>query len=349
MRRFLHFGLAVLGAVMVAAQDTPSPPSNVESASRTLIVLAAPPASDRYYMPLRREILDFQVAYARHILGRDHVVILGDKKTLRELSKELPADILLEAPMRDIWMRDFTPMRPDRPVLFRYAAAAQGGKQADADWVQDGFVRFAKQTGVSFRRAPWILDGGNGVENGGDRAIVTDRFLADNALDKPQAAAILRKQLGVKQVAILPAHPDDRLGHADGMAAFIDSNTVAISRYAGESTAPIRQELESAFPGIRIVEIETDFDDDAFDPDYGSARGIHVNATVTDHFIYLPVFGMGTDAPALEVIRAATGKEVIPVDAEKISTMGGSVRCLSAQMKGENARRLIEAARNPMR
>ena len=338
-----HLLGAALLAFSVSARAVD--PSNDAEANRTLIVLAAPPAGDSYYRPLREEILDFQVAYAKSILGRDNVVVLGDRRTLRRLARDLPEDILLEAPMRDIWMRDFTPVAPGDPVLFRSAAAAQGGQQADAARVQDGFRRFAKRNGLSFRRASWILDGGNVVDNGIDKAIVTDRFLADNRLDKAQAGAILREQLNVERVAILPAHPDDRLGHADGMAAFIGSNTVVLSRYRGESSKAIRQELESAFPGVRIVEIETDFGDDAFDPEYGSARGIHVNATVTDRFIYLPVFGMETDAPALRKIREATDKEVVPIAAEKVAPMGGSVRCLSGQMKGENARKLIEAAR----
>ena len=333
---------ALLAWAAAAAAETPS---NDAAADRTLIVLAAPAAADRYYRPLRREILDFQIAYAKAILGRDNVVVLGDRKTLRELARELPDDVLLEAPMRDIWTRDFFPVRPDAPVLFRYAAAAQGGKQKDADWVQAGFLRFAKRHGLEFRRAPWILDGGNVVDNGRDQAIVTDRFLADNGLDKKNAVAVLREALAVERVAILPADPEDYLGHADGMAAFIASNAVALTRYGGTFQKALKRELRAAFPGVRIVELETRFDDDAFDPLYGSAKGIYANATVTDRFIYLPVYGLDTDAAALAKIRAATDREVVPILAGGIAQMGGSVRCLGAQMKGENARRLIEAAR----
>jgi agmatine/peptidylarginine deiminase len=333
------------GLVACTAAAQPRPPANDETANRTLIVLAAPPASDRYYQSLRQEILDFQIAYANRILGRDNVVILGDRKTLRELAKDLPEDLLLEAPMRDIWMRDFTTVIPERPVLFRYSAAAQGGKSADADWVQDGFARFAKRAGLTFRRSPWILDGGNVVDNGTDQAIVTDRFLSDNHLDKDQAVAILREQLGVARVAILPADPEDRLAHADGMAMFIASNTVALTRYGGKFQQAIRKELRRAFPGVKLIELETSFDTQAFDPGFGSAKGIYVNATVTDCAIYLPIYGMETDAQALAQIRARTDREVVPVDAAQIGPMGGSVRCLSWQVKGDNARRLIESAR----
>lgn len=333
---------ALLAWTAAAAAETPS---NDAAAGRTLIVLAAPSASDRYYHPLHREILDFQIAYAKAILGRDNVVVLGDRNTLRELARELPEDVLLEAPMRDIWTRDFFPVRPDAPILFRYAAAAQGGKQKDADWVQAEFLRFAKRHGLEFRRAPWILDGGNVVDNSRDRAIVTDRFLADNGLDKDHGAAVLREALAVERVAILPADPEDRLGHADGMAAFVASNAVALTRYGGKFQQALERELRAAFPNVRIVELETRFDDDAFDPLYGSAKGIYANATVTDRFIYLPVYGLDTDDAALARIRAAADREVVPIDASAVAQMGGSVRCLGAQMKGENARRLIEAAR----
>lgn len=343
-RRLLHLAGGALFFLWISSTPA-APPVNEAGADRTLVVLAAPSATDPYYRKLRKEILDFQTAFARQISGHDNVVVLADAPTMKELSASLPDDVLLEAPMPDIWMRDFAPVRPDHPVLFRYSATAQNGSLKDAAHVQAAFVRFAHRHGLAFDQAPWILDGGNVVDNGIDKAIVTDRFLSDNHLDKEQAAQILREQLGVEHVAILPADPEDRLAHADGMVLFTDSNTVAITRYGGEFQEALEQELRNAFPDVRIVEIESTFDDNAFDPDFGSAKGIYVNATVTGNAIYMPVYGLETDGPALAKIHASTSLPVIPIDAGKIGTMGGSVRCLSTQMKGENARRLIEAAR----
>ena len=346
MRRLLHALFAGLLALPGAGAAEPPAPSNDENApGRDLILLAAPTVDDDYYRSRRRDLLDFQVAYAKSILGRDNVVILCDRPTRTELARELPEDILLVGPMRDVWMRDFTPVRPDRPVLFRYSPAAQGGKLIDAAWVQAGFTRYAKYRELEFRTSPYVLDGGNLVDNGGDKAIVTDRFLTDNRLDGPQSIALLREELGVDQVAILPADPEDRLAHADGMAAFIASNVVAVTRYGGDFQTSVVRELRAAFPEVEIVAIETEFGGQAFDPEFGSAQGLYVNATVTDRHIYLPVYGLETDAQALAQIRARTDREVVPVQAGKIAPLGGSVRCLSGQMKGENARKLIEAAR----
>ncbi|NCD22285.1 MAG: hypothetical protein EOL90_05015 [Spartobacteria bacterium] len=347
MRRVLHALLAGLLAATAASGAEPSPPSNDEhDPGRALIVLAAPNATDAYYRARRRDVLDFQIAYAKSILGRDNVVVLCDRPTLAELAGELPDDVLLVGPMRDVWMRDFTPVLPARPVLFRYSAAAQAGKQLEADWVQAGFTRYAKSTGLEFRRSPYVLDGGNLVDDGDARAIVTDRFLADNGLDKPQAVAVLREALGVDSVAILPADPEDRLGHADGMVAFIAKNVLAATRHDEPFRSAVLGELRAAFPDVEIVEIEFPAGGPpAVDAAFGSAHGLYVNAVVTARHVYLPTFGIPEDAAALELLRARSDREIVPVDARPVADLGGSVRCLSGQFQGENARKLIEAAR----
>ena len=347
MRFFFHALLAGLLVLPGAGAAETAPPSNDESdPGRTLIVLAAPAADDAYYRAWRRDVLDFQVAYAKAILGRDNVVILCDRPTLAELAGELPDDVLLVGPMRDVWMRDFTPVLPTRPVLFRYSAAAQAGKQLDADWVQAGFTRYAKFCGLEFRRSPYVLDGGNFVDDGDARAIVTDRFLADNGLAKEQAVAALREALGMEQIAILPADPEDRLGHADGMAAFIASNVVAATCFDEPFRTAVLDELRAAFPDVEIVEIESPAGGPpAADAAFGSAHGLYVNAVATDRHLYVPTFGIPEDAAAMELLRARSDREVVPVDARKVAALGGSVRCLSGQFKGENARKLIEAAR----
>lgn len=53
---------------------------------------------------------------------------------------------------------------------------------------------------------------------------------------------------------------------------------------------------------------------------------------------------MSHEKEALELIRANTDKEVVEINAEKVCPMGGSVRCLTWQLAGENAEKLITAA-----
>ena len=54
---------------------------------------------------------------------------------------------------------------------------------------------------------------------------------------------------------------------------------------------------------------------------------------------------MPHDNAALSIIRQNTAKNVFPINAEDVCPMGGGVRCLTWQLTGENAEKLILAAR----
>ncbi len=71
-----------------------------------------------------------------------------------------------------------------------------------------------------------------------------------------------------------------------------------------------------------------------------------MNAVVTANNIYMPVFQNALDAPIRQLIESVTDKKVHPVDATDVCEMGGSVRCLTWQLQGPNAEKLILAARN---
>lgn len=318
---------------------------NQNSDERQLIVISAPSANNKYYSDVYEKIIDFNIAYAKSIMDKDNVVVLGDEKAIKLLEKELPQDILLEAKMRDIWLRDFTTINPNEPIMFRYTAAGQGGNQRDADWVQDRFIRFTDKLGIEYDYTNLILDGGNVVDNHKDKAIVTRRFLEDNNLTKADAKIKLKNLLGVERVAIIPSDDPQGLAHADGMVMFIDDNTIALNKYNEPFRSRVIRELNSAFPSIKIIEIDVEFDEEVWDKKFSSACGINVNSLVTNDFIYMPVFNTPLDRKIVKEIQANTTKQVVPIDAENVCFMGGSVRCLGWQITGEPAQKIIEAAR----
>ncbi len=318
---------------------------NKTISERMLIVITAPPSDEIYYQDVYDKIIKYDITFAKNVRGKDNIIVLGDKKALSILEKELPKNILLEADMRDIWMRDFSTVNPYQPVQFRYSAATQGGKQSDADWVQEGFNKFAKRLGLKYSGTELILDGGNLVDNYKDKVIVTDRFLEDNKLSNEKAVQTLKKLLGATQVAVIPSDDSEGLAHADGMAMFIDTDTIVLNKYEEPFRNNVITEIKKAFPGIKIIEIETKFDDSVWDGRFSSACGIYTNAIVTEHYIYLPQFGNELDKKAIITIQDNTTKEVVPIDAGKVCFMGGSVRCLGWQVTGENASKLLDAAR----
>lgn len=309
-------------------------------AEKHLIVIAAPSIADtrgdQLYSVIFRDIIEFDIAYANAVWGHDEVRIVVDEETRKYFTGRVPEEILITAKIPHIWMRDFTTINPYKPVQFRYTAASFEGDQTEADYMQDGFNAFSAKQGFGYSKANYFLDGGNIVDNYAGRIVTTERFLEDNHLSKEEGKVVLKRLLDADEVAILP--PDeDILAHSDGMVMFAEDDTIIVNRYDEPLRTEILDELKTAFPGIKIVEVEVAWD---FDEE-GSACGVNVNATVTANYIYMPFFGDEASASALATIRANTTKTVIPVPAGKVCKLGGSVRCLTWQIGDVQARRLL--------
>lgn len=313
---------------------------------RALLVLAAPKAGDAYYAPVRDAVLAFQRAYAEAALPHDDVVILTDAAGWAYFAETLPEDILIQAPMLDIWARDYSPVAPRGPIHFRYAAAAQGGSQGDADAVQDVFADSIAEFGIEPPATDLILDGGNFVGDGAGKAIVTDRFLDDNGLTEAEGIAALKNVVGLDAVAIIPTDDPEGLGHADGMVMFADPDTIFLNAYDEPFRTDIRSILHEAFPGTRVLDMPVVWHDQPYDARYGTACGIYVNAVVTDTAIYVPQFGLPEDAQAVALLRAQTNKVVVPIESTGVCDMGGSARCTVWHAEGAIARALRLAASN---
>lgn len=306
-----------------------------------LIVLNAPSVNDEYYAEVFEGILDFHVDFAKKVIGNDEVIVLADADTMPLLEDRLPAENLLEAEIADIWMRDFTTVNPLLPIEFVYLPSYLEEEHAEA--VQGSFFDFAEEHNLNFVRTDLILDGGNVVDNYVDKIIVTERFLEDNEIEYEEAKIAMEEVAGV-QMAIIP-YDDEIMGHADGMLMWLDDNTIAVNKYEEPFRSTVLDELNISFRDVRIVEVEADFKIDEW-KDFASACGINVNALTTFKNIYVPVFGSELDDKFIELISKHTDKKIIPINAENVCFMGGSVRCLSWQITGSNANKLLEAAKN---
>lgn len=312
-----------------------------------LLVLSAPSVSDTYYSSAFNLIVEFQINYAKQIMSNDNVVVIVDSETKRFYEGRLPEDVLITAEVYDIWMRDFTTVNPEAPVQFTYTWASMTRQQSRE--VQGSFSQWADRLNIQRTNTNLLIDGGNIVDNYNGRVITTTRFLEDNNLTHAEGVARLKELLGASEVAIIT--PDEEvLAHSDGMVSWIDDNTLLINDYG--STPALRtqvmNELNSAFPGISIIEVPVQY---ATNPPgqwdgFESACGINLNATATYNNVYVPTFGMSHEAEALNIMRQNTSKKIIEVNAEGICAMGGSVRCLTWQLAGENAQKLILAARS---
>lgn len=321
--------------------------SNQVTDERMLLVLSAPSVHDAYYKSTFQQIVDFQIAYAKSILGNDNVVILVDEDTKPYFTGKVPEDILLVDDIRDIWMRDFTTVNPEQPVQFTYTWASMTQKQSKD--VQKSFNQFADRYQIQRAKTDLMIDGGNLVDDYAGRVITTTRFMEDNELSYNEAKQELKATLGATEVAIL--EPDEEvLAHSDGMVSWVDKNTLLVNDYSKNPSfrSIVMKELKTSFPTAKIVEVPVEYKTNPKGQWEGfeSACGVNLNATVTHNNIYVPTFNMPHDEKALTIIKQNTSKKVISVNAENVCPMGGSVRCLTWQVAGDNAVKLIQAARH---
>ena len=251
----------------------------------------------------------------------------------------MPEEILVDSYPQHIWMRDFTTVNPYQPIQFRYTPATFDNDQKEADEIQDEFNYLLEQSGIGFDEAHYkgrklMLDGGNIVDNYHGRVITTKRFLEDNKLTKQEGIEALKQLLNADEVAIIPSD-EPIMAHSDGMVMFSDADTLFVNRYEGSFRRQVLKELKSAFPGIRIIEVDAKWDDE--EEGISSACGINLNATVTSNYIYMPHFDDAESDAVQALIARNTDKTVIPVPANGVCKLGGSVRCLSWQQSGPRA------------
>jgi len=320
--------------------------SNEISSDKMLLVLSAPSIHESYYSSAFQLIVDFQINYAKSIMGNDNVVVIVDRDTKSYYRGKLPEDVLITADVYDIWVRDFTTVNPLNPVQFKYTWASM--TQQESIEVQNSFNAFADKYGIQRAKTNLLLDGGNIVDNYAGKVITTTRFMDDNNLNYEEAKQELINLFNATKIAII--EPDEEvLAHSDGMVSWIDENVLLVNDYSSDPMFRnlVMDELQSAFPNATIIEVPVQFSTnspgvwDGFE----SACGVNLNSTVTLKNIYVPIFNMSHDQQVVDIIQQNTTKNVITINSEGVCPMGGSVRCLTWQLTGENAEKLILAAR----
>ena len=311
--------------------------------SKPLIVISAPSVNDSYYAKAFDDIIAYDITFANSVIGKDNIIILADADTLPYFEGKVPADVLLEADVYDIWIRDFSPIFPANPAKFVYAPNYL--EEYISQEIDDSFRAFAQSAGINFPASDLVLDGGNFVHNGTDRAVFTERVFSDNPnLSRQEVESALKEKLNLSEIAFIPEEVGDTTGHSDGMVMWVSEDKLLVNEFDEPLRTKIWDALNEAFNGVELVEIPDDYEYKVWDG-FASACGLYVNSLTTPDYIYVPVFGGERDDEIVALIAAETEKEIVTVNASGVCYMGGSVRCLSWQVWGENADRLVMLAR----
>jgi agmatine deiminase len=244
----------------------------------------------------------------------------------------------------NIWIRDYFPVQVgDGFIQFRYTAAGYGGIAR--------YPQLKPPRLFSTRRSRIVLEGAGNCVRYDDRAIITDIVFKHNqSIPKPKLIGRLEKLLDA-EVIIIPREPDDEMGHADGIARFIDAKTVFVNDYSVMSTkkhAAYENKLVHALAvtGLSVLPFPFAYQKtpvmreatfrkrypgaDSFNPGFG----YYINYLHVKGLILVPSFGIDEDGAAVAALRGAfPATKVTPVDCRELSMYGGLLNCVTATTK----------------
>ena len=300
-------------------------------ASKQHIYLAAPSIHEEYYTDAFENIIDFHTDLPKAIAQHDEVSVIVDADTKNYFSDKLEEELLIEADVYDIWMRDFGLTGFGTTKVVYLPDYLEEGHSISID---RSVERFLEDQEISYTSSKLILDGGNIVDNGYGQAVITERVYSDNPhLAHDEIRTQLIKDLDLTHLTIIPEEEGDTTGHSDGMVTFLEEKILLVNEF----DEPLRSHVLSALDdglsdGVEIIEVPN-YNKISEWRDFSSACGGYVNALVTEQAVYMPVFGLSSDEEIVELFQWHTSKPVIPIDASKVCHMGGSVRCLSMQVR----------------
>lgn len=228
----------------------------------------------------------------------------------------------------DVWLRDIAPVITNNAMVkFKYEP-----NYLDPDFVADTNTRFDNwldQQSFDLTYSDIRLDGGNFVYNDKDTAILTKRVLEDNPeYSEQELISLLKKQLKIKNIILINEEPGDVMGHADGMLFFIQPDVLFIGNFEGVDK--VKKQIKQAQPHLKLVDLPSAYTDKGqYDDTIPSAKGLYTNMLATEDQIFVPQYKLSADKKVLKLVESYTDKKVIPVPVSEISTMGGSVHCLT--------------------
>lgn len=224
----------------------------------------------------------------------------------------------------DIWVRDFMPIRTKsgKYISFRYEPSyLDDTPELRTDYLEEIAMQFSLGNLVY---SDINLDGGNIVFSPSkETAIISDRVFTENQECSSDELVQKLEQLLEARVIIIPSLRSDMTGHADGMVRFVNENT-AVGNYSDSLyglEANIRTTLHSN--GIEV------YDFPYFDSKGDSAVGCYLNFLETEQYLFLSVFGVGTDKKAIGTANNIFKKSIVTVNINEIARYGGVLNCIS--------------------
>ena len=315
-------------------------------------VVVSLPFDEPYYAEEIWNIADFQNELAGKTAGNDDLFILVPKHAISKLGRYLNDPgftnirdharcLLVDQPF-DLWIRDYTTIIPDQQVKFRYRPRYL--KAANASREEGLFMTMMNQMNVQLTKSVLKLDGGNVVSNGKDQAIISERVLEENkdlGWTRNDIVAELEHHLK-RKVALIPDF-GDTTGHADGQVSYIAEDVLLICKYGNDEFSTwyyntAKAAIKKKFPKLKTVQVNCKTTAGGKWKGFDTARNVYVNILYTNNAVYVPSFSDQQNHEVRTKVQnnVHLGTKVLTVNTAKLSKMGGSVRCMTWQLRADN-------------
>ncbi|ANV98591.1 hypothetical protein BBW65_07190 [Helicobacter enhydrae] len=232
--------------------------------------------------------------------------------------RECKVDFALIDDCKDIWVRDFMPIKLESGTFVSY--------RYEPNYLAK-YPELRTQREKLPNHLDLILDGGNFVHCG-KRVLMCEKILSENRpLSKNQIVAKIKEIMQIEEVIFLPKVPYDRYGHSDGMARWIEPNHLLVNDFTLENTA-FQSKLQNALEGIQSTFLHYP---KTFWEKY--KWGAYVNFVAINNLILLPVYGIAEDKVIQEQFeKIFADKDIIPIVSCEIIKSGGALHCISTEV-----------------
>ena len=256
---------------------------------------------------------------------------------------------------KDVWAKDYMPLQitHDKFVQFIYDPAylkeeaifeGEYGPPADFDgtfeYLKTDPTTVCEMLGIETYKSKLVIDGGN-VIKWTNKAILSSRIYKENPdFSKNELHELLKKELEIEELIIVPEQPYDYTGHADGIIRFIDENRVFINDLS-EYSKTYQSKLLKALAKANLEYIELPID--TIRGEYGFMPviyGLYINYLEMEQGIIVPSF---CDREVFEVMQifelreifepVFPNKKIIFVESSEIAANDGILNCISWAIK----------------
>jgi len=229
---------------------------------------------------------------------------------------------------KDIWCRDYMPIQnaAGEFIQFRYEPDYLMQKKYRPLITNVDSVCYSLD--IKTYKSDLIVDGGN-IVHYGNNVVMCDKVLKENGeISKNDLIASLRQLLRVNHVLFIPSHPEDILGHSDGILRFIDQRTVIVSDFS-KSDQSYWKLLTASLDKMKLNYIPVPCDTSK-NKTLMDATGFYINFLQMKNILFLPAFGLMKDKNVEDQFKKLFPKsKIVSVNCGDLAKDGGVINCIS--------------------